>query len=371
MEAVIPRKIVPSPACSEHGPRAAEREFRQLLADGVEIRPVGKARKSPRRLLSLGYAPKHKLELFDTTFYVTNAFQNYFLRFFIAYIVQGAARSAYPRIFYKDASLVWRAASHVGGKGGELWVGKGDVEIRDEGEEEVIESREATTDLPLEIQPALESLNRIKRRVPTDFASLDLILRRGPDSRIQAFSDFTGPRKRASSNPRNLINGGRTVAWFSRRHDPTSLRFKAGFEPDFDDGILEVDGFGSRIYGGTVERFRILSRNHLIQYLFFAGPRHVWIIPPQATTTQLSSFGVRTIDVIADEDVFIPGYEYHFDDDSLDPPVPYSQIPPGFAGALSEVDPSRADASPWLDQLPVVREFREQVLARAKRPKRK
>jgi hypothetical protein len=69
--------------------------------------------------------------------------------------------------------------------------------------------------------------------------------------------------------------------------------------------------------------------------------------------------------------VFIPGYEYHFDDDSLDPPVPYSQIPPGFAGALSEVDPSRADASAWLDQLPVVREFRKQVLARAKRPKRK
>lgn len=371
MEAVIPRRIVPSPICSELGSRRAEREFRRLIDGGVEIRPAGKARRNPRRLLSLGYSPKHVIELFDTTYYVTNAFQNYFLRFFIAYIVQRPASTAHPRIFYKDASLVWRAASHVGGRGGELWVGKGDVEIRDDGDEEVIESREATTDLPLEIQPALETLNRIKRRVPTDFASLDLILRRGPDSRIQAYGDFTEPRRKARSNPRNLVNRGRPVAWFTRKHDPASLRFAAGFEPDFDDGILEVGGFGSRIYGGAIERFRILSRNQIIQYLFFAGPRHVWIIPPQATTTQLSSFGVRTIDVGADEDLFVPGYEYHFEDDSVDPPAPYSQIPPGFAGPPSEVDPSRADASPWLDQLPVIREFRKKVLARAEGTARK
>ncbi len=371
MEAVIPRQIVPSPPCSALGSRRVEREFRSLVDGGVAIRPAGNARRNPRRLLSLGYAPKHAIQLFDTTYYVTNAFQNYFLRFFVAYIVQGPARTAHPRIFYKDASLIWRAASHVGGRGGELWVGKGDVQIRDEGDEEVIESREATTDLPLEIQPALEALNRLERRVPTDFASLDLILRRGPDSRIQAYRDFTEPRRRARSNPRNLVNGGRPVARFTRKHDPTSLRFAAGFEPDFDDGILEVDGFGSRIYGGAVDRFRILSRNHVIQYLFFAGPRHVWIIPPQATTTQLSSFGVRTIDVEADEDLSVPGYEYHFDDDSVVPPVSYTQIPPGFAGPLSEVDPSRADASPWLDRIPVIQEFRKKVLARAQGSTRK
>jgi hypothetical protein len=371
MEAVIPRRIVPSAACSDLGSRRAEREFRRLVGGGVEIRPAGKARRHPRRLLSLGYSPKHAIELFDTTYYVTNVFQNYFLRFFVAYIVQGTARAAYPRIFYKDASLAWRAASHVGGRGGELWVGKGDVAISEEGDDELIHSREATTDLPIEIQPALETLNRLERRVPTDFAALDLVLRRGPDGRIQAYRDFTEPRKRARSNPRNLVNRGRSVAWFTRKHDPASLRFAAGFEPDFDDGILEVGGFGSRIYGGPVERFRILSRNRIIQYLFFAGPRHVWIIPPQATTTQLSSFGVRTIDVEADEDLFVPGYEYHFEDDSVDPPVPYSQIPPGFAGPASEIDPARADASPWLDRIPVIQEFRKQVLARGQGSKRK
>ncbi len=45
-------------------------------------------------------------------------------------------------------------------------------------------------------------------------------------------------------------------------------------------------------------------------------------------------------------------------DDSVQPPRPYSQIPEGYAGAAHENDPSRADASAWLDQLPVIQEFR-------------
>jgi hypothetical protein len=39
-----------------------------------------------------------------------------------------------------------------------------------------------------------------------------------------------------------------------------------------------------------------------------------------------------------------------------------NQIPAGFVGAASEFDPSRADASPWLDRLPVIREFRRKIL---------
>lgn len=106
----------------------------------------------------------------------------------------------------------------------------------------------------------------------------------------------------------------------------------------------------------------MLSKNRKIQYLFFAGPRCVWIIPPQTTAANLTSYGVRAIDVVADEDLCIPGYEYHFIDDSEDPPVLVSQIPESFAGAASEFDPSRADASPWLDRLPVIREFRRKLL---------
>ena len=88
----------------------------------------------------------------------------------------------------------------------------------------------------------------------------------------------------------------------------------------------------SQLYHGNLRRYRILSTNRTIQYTFIAAPRHVWIIPPQPLTTELSSFGVRTIDVVEDDDIFIPGYEYHYLDESEEPPVFYSQIPKGFDG---------------------------------------
>jgi hypothetical protein len=127
-------------------------------------------------------------------------------------------------------------------------------------------------------------------------------------------------------------------------------------------GILEISSSVSKLYGGRLRRFRILSRNQKIQYLFIAGPRVVWIIPPQATTIEIMSFGVRTIDVAVDEALCIPGFEYHFIDESEDPPVLFSQIPEGFVGESSPFDPSRSDASPWLDRLPLIREFRRRVL---------
>ena len=93
------------------------------------------------------------------------------------------------------------------------------------------------------------------------------------------------------------MHGGRAVARFTRPHDPSSLRFAPGFEPDFARGVLEVAHSKSTLYGGKLRRVRILSRNRRIQYLFMAAPRQVWIVPPQATTTRLSSYGVRTVDV--------------------------------------------------------------------------
>jgi hypothetical protein len=125
------------------------------------------------------------------------------------------------------------------------------------------------------------------------------------------------------------------------------------------------------MFGGRVRRFRVLSVNQRIQYFFFAGPDNAWIVPPQATTTELSSYGVRTIDVAIDEDLCVPGYEYHYLDETVDPPVVHSQIPAGFVGHRNVHDPDRSDASPWLDRLPVIQAFRQQVLgqrgARGKR----
>jgi len=370
MSAPIPTRVVPSARLAPLAPARVEREFRALLDGGVPLVVAGKARRQPRRLLA-GYTPKYKLELFDTVFYLTKPRQNYYLRFFVAYVVQAlpgrSARAAYPRIFYKDAALVWRSGSHVGLMNGVFWIGKGDSYSVLAETTETTYSREETTDLPFELQAAIEELNRQPGPIPYDEGVLDLVLRRVPVGRVEPYRDFSAPRRRAQADPRNLVHRDRPVAWFTRQGDPSSLRFARGYEPDFDAGVLERGRFGSRLYGGTVRRFRILSRNRRIQYLFFAAPKVAWIIPPQALTTELSSYGVRTVDVRADDDLFVPGLEYHFVDDAWDPPELYSQIPAGYAGPASPVDDARADASPWLDRLPVIQEFRRKVLRRSPR----
>jgi len=367
MVAPIPCRIVPSVAPAEMSPRQVAREFCRLVDGGMPIRPTGSARRDPRSLLSRGYTPKCKIELFGTTYYLTNARQNEDIRFFVAYVVQDgpgrAQKRAWPRIFYKDLSLVWRSASHFICSDGENWIGKGDLKIVVQDGQEMECSAEETTDLPFEIQTALETILRRAGRIRTDHVALALVLRRGPDDRLDPYRDFSEPRRRARSDPRNLVNRGRPIAWFTRHNDPRSLRFAPGFEPDFETGILEVSTSRSKLYGGRVRRFRIVSRNRCVQYLFMAGRRQVWIIPPQATTTEIMSYGVRTVDVIGDENLCIPGYEYHFVDPCVNPPALFSQIPEGYAGRPSKVDYHRADASPWLERLPVIQEFRSKVLA--------
>ena len=366
---LIPARIEASARPSPLTPGEVIREFRELVDAGMRIRPAGTAKRRPRSLLSGRYAARYKTGLFDTSFYLSKVFENPDIRFFVAYVVQPQPRgglSAFPRIFYKDVSLVWRSASHFIRSEDENWIGKGELRSTRQGGWLHEVSAEETTDLPLELQDVLEIFVRQPGGIPFDDRAIGLVLRRGGSERMAPYRDFKDPRRRARSNPRNLINGGRPISGFTRRNDPSSLRFVKGFEPDFD-AVLESTESRSKLYGGTLQRFRLLSRNRRIQYLFFAGPRHVWIAPPQATTTELTSFGLRSIDAIADEDMCIPGYEYHFLDEAEDPPVFVSQIPEGFAGPVSEVDDSRADASSWLDRMPVVQEFRRTVLGRAQR----
>ncbi|MBW2280740.1 MAG: hypothetical protein JRG82_08330 [Deltaproteobacteria bacterium] len=363
----IATRVEPTAMPSARTPAQILREFLALLEGGAHLRPAGSARNRPRSLLSGGYSPRYRVDLFGTRFYLTNVRQNADIRFYVAYVVQGDAREIFPRIFYKDVSLVWRSASHFIRSEQENWIGKGDVKTVVVDGEAFTESAEETTDLPLEIQTALETLLRRVRSIRQDHRAVELVLRRAPDSRIEPYRDFVDPRRRAAADPRNRINRGRPIARFRRRGDPTSLVFTPGFEPDFASGVLERTVSKSRLYGGRLRRFRIVSRNRRVQFLFFASPRQVWIGHPQATSTELSSYGVRTIDVIGDEDAFMPGYEYHFWDDSQEPPVLVSQIPPGFVGPINPNDPSRASASPWLEQMPVVREFRRKVLGQFRR----
>ncbi len=374
---LLPTAIIPSVDPSPLSANEVRAELARVLAAGAVMRPAGLARENPGQLARGRYAPTTLIELFNTRFFLSDYFQTPQLRFFIAYLVQpepdGRVRSVWPRIIYKDGSLVWRTASHMVSSDDDFWIGKGDIRSEIIGDEEHYESVESTTDLPFEMQTALEIAARRTIKVRNERRALDLVLRNAPPSRVRAYGDFTGPRERAATDPRNLINGGRPIAKFRKRggrKDPASLSFVKGFEPDFRKGVLETATSSSVLYGGKLTRYRVLSVNRKIQYLFFSGPKQVWIIPPQATTSVLSTFGVRTVDVVVDDDLCCPGYEYHFLDDTVDPPEFYSQIPEGYAGEVGPHDPSRADASPWLDKLAVIQQFRRQVLgsARANKP---
>lgn len=360
-------RIEPDARLDAAGPREVEREFRALLAQGVALRPAGAARRDPARLLARGYLPRLRLRLFDATYFLCELRQDPSwegtLRFFVAYVLPTRDSPAlYPRLFSKDYSLVWRSPTHFIRSARENWMGKGAVRETRERGESVLATAEETTNLPLEIQAALDEASRRTRRLRRDERAVGLVVRRAPDDRIEPYADFTAPRRRAQADPRNRIHGGRPVAWFTRANDPRSLRFAAGFEPDFARGVLGESRSASAFYGGVVRKFRILSRNRRIQYQFCAAPRHAWIVPPQALTTEITSYGVRSVDVLAAEDLCVPGYEYDFVDETGRMPQRHSQIPEGFAGAPSALDPARRDASAWLDRLPVLQRFRARVL---------
>ena len=129
--------------------------------------------------------------------------------------------------------------------------------------EEILATFEETTNLPLEIQGALDELTRVapRARAATSVRWAGCCATR-PDHRLEPYEDFAGPRTASACEPAQSRSvGGRDVAWFARRNDPESLRFAQGFEPDFARGVVEVSRSYSRFYGGAIRKFRILSRN--------------------------------------------------------------------------------------------------------------
>jgi len=341
--------------------RQVASEFRWLLANGTRLLPAGDARDAPDLLLGRKYVPRHAVSLFDVTYYLTDFRFEEGLNFFVGYVALSSGNGArppalYPRIFYKDSALVWRVASHISRDDG--WIGKGDVRVVRDRDGERLVSDEDSSNLPFEIQVAFDEISR-RRKATRDDEAVRLVLRGAPANRIRPYADFSGPRRRAAAEC--PLHRGRPVARIARQGDPGSLRFARGFEPDFDR-ILEIGRSASRLYGGVVHKYRIASRNGLIQYQFITSPTHVWLNAPQALTTEITSYGIRALHVPADEEIFVPGFEFHFMDDSVDPPELYSQIPTGWAGKPNPVDPERADAAAWIEALPVVREFRRRVL---------
>jgi len=341
---------------------AATAAFRELLSCGTKLVAGGRIVERPSGLARGSFAPQFEIaaDPFGLRIFLSAVHQNPDLRFMVAYVLklEEAKPRIYARIFYKDTSLIWRCASHIVKTRDELWIGKGDVTTLDIDGEPHIGSLESTCDLPYELQMALETAARSAPSTPASDRILERVLRRAPAGRIEPYADFTEPRRRAAADPRNLINRGRPVAVIKRANEPESLEFAKRFEPDLADGFIEMVRMESGYYGGAVEFWRFLSVNRKIQYGFMAAPEQVWLIPPQTLSLDVSTFAVRTVDVPIDEDVCVPGYEFHFHHETENGVELHSQIPEGFAGPHHPDDEDRADASAWIERLPVIRAFR-------------
>jgi hypothetical protein len=352
-ELCLVRGIAPERA----SPARVLAEFRARLANGASLVPTGRALGRPQLLLGPRYRPRHAVRLFEATYYLADYRHDDSLGFFVGFVVLGSdPQHLWPRLFYKDSSLLWRVASHFARVDGSTWIGKGDTRVEERGPWVYRHSVEETTNLPYELQFALDALSRRGARRRDD-AALALFVREAPSGRLEPYADFLAPRRRAASRHRE--NGGRPVAYFRQAGEPRSLAFARGYEPDLRAGIVERGTSSSSFFGGPVERVRVLATNRRVHYLFFASPTHVWLAPPQLLSRELSSYGVRVDDVGADEALCLPGFEYHDDEES--------QIPAGFAGAPHPENPDRADAAAWLERLPIVQAFRRTVLARAGR----
>lgn len=361
----IPAQIIANVSIVDKAPRRVGAEFRRLLESGHALKVDGQAKSNPGGLLSMGYTPKYEIRLFDTRLFLCNLRNAHDLKLMPAYVLAPtASRRGKPpvhaRVFYKDSSLVWRSPSHYINTPDEQWIGKGSVKWLNKKNARGWYSAEETTNLPFELQAALDDISQRSPRAREDERILFQILHNAPTGRLRPYRDFEAPRERAMKQAANRINNNRPIAWFNDEDVPESLQFEAGYEPDFSAVIDQAES-RSAAYGGDITKYRITSLNRRIQYMFVAGPQHVWIVHPQALTTELSSYGLRTVDVNADEDLCIPGYEFF---DNTGKGEVDDQIPAGFAGPVSPFDEDRADASPWNDRLPVVKAFRRARLKR-------
>lgn len=351
--------IEPDAPLDDAPARTVAAEFRGLLESGYTLAPAGTARDHPEVLLEGRRAPRYRISFLNATYYLSH-FAHDDLNFFVAFVQLAGRRKIWPRIFYKDSSLVWRVASHVVRNDDENWIGKGEVQWVNRPDGEYLETLEETTNLPFEIQGALDDATRRGFKPKADHKAIELVLRAGATHRIRPFADFSGPREKAAAE--YSLNRGRPIARLGRAADPASMTFARGFEPDFKNGHLGFTVSSSRMYNGRIEKHRVLSKNRRVQFQFVASPTHVWMNPPQTLTPEIMTYGVRTTHVSAVDEAFVPGYEFHYYDATVEPPELHSQIPEGFEGEPSPIDPTRWDASPWNDRLPMIAEFRRVVL---------
>ncbi|MCX5701739.1 MAG: methyltransferase domain-containing protein, partial [Candidatus Omnitrophica bacterium] len=319
-------------------------EFSNLIPR-VSIQVDGRKVTSGADLLQNGFVPQYKISLNGMDYYLSKPYTSqrngrpYFIGFLHRINPETGVEEIFARTIYKSNSQnIWRIASSEGPGG---WIGKG---LEDE----------MTTNAPLEIQSSLEKLC-------LDNGKLEI--KEGFYDDLEKRADFKSPEE---FNHTILLhgeelNGGISIGSFAETGNPESYRFQNGFEPDFNNGVIEEFNTYSPIYG-DVESYRMLSNNKQVQFVFNVDRENrVWIGAVQSVTPRFTRFGVRAdrIDIGAMEMENIEGVNRPVD--ILMPASEYdTQIPKGYIG--NHKADRYYDASPFIDKIPVIKEFRQKVL---------
>jgi hypothetical protein len=109
----IATRIVTGIRAADLGERQVEREFRHLLDCGARIRCAGAAKSDPVGILARRYPPRHKLQLFDTVFYLAHLRMDVNARFFVTYVLLGADRRRADASSSRASSTRTRRSSGV------------------------------------------------------------------------------------------------------------------------------------------------------------------------------------------------------------------------------------------------------------------
>ncbi len=335
-----------------------EGEFEQLVKR-VPVQISGDI--TYEELMNAGFQPHYKIVVNGVAYYVSEPYtpshgRASFVYYFYRKNPKTGEEEIFTRSVYRSNSQnVLRVASHR--RPERRWIGKG--------------LGQATTTLPLELQSTFEKIYQTalsKGKLEKKEAFYEIL--RAKDSHMPADSFMKSmiayergeeAEQKDEKEPEEQILIGkfnehdRDQIEFIKgemifpRGIPETFGFTPGFEPDFENGVVETFETDNPVYGGKVTSYRIISKNKEAQYLFNVDMKgRVWIGDVQGTHSEITRFGVRKNTIYIPSDFLTPANEYE------------SEIPEGYKGEWQHSD--YWDASAYIDKLPVVQEFRDKVL---------
>jgi len=297
--------------------------------------------------LDRGLMPSHKFSVESgEVFYVSDPFvdptsqKTVFLVYLKHIPKDGTAPQIFVNAYYRsDSQNVWRAASHQGVGENAWWIGKG--------------YDEQYQTLPSAVQEKLEGLKNSAAAIPTKegfYKVLGLGEEHPYDPAIM--------QSVMLSQIKNIVNPiGLSKSLFQ------TPQYERGLRPDFTS--CRTYETQSLLYGGKVTTYVVSSEDGAVEYLFNVavvnGVTKVWIGGLQYAHPKLTRQGIPSVPINAPWFYMTPAFEYASNIETLKTKMGVDLS--SYMRPQNIYRPEKyIDMSSFLDQLPIIKDFRAQVL---------